>query len=143
MEEPRRKKIHHAKVVHHISGRVRIRLHKDSRHPHVFQQLKTDLGAQPGVHGVEVNQAAGSVTVKYDSQQHSASGIVGLLQDLDVLASVVMEAPLIEGTEEERSGVHSKAALTLAGALDDLDRQLSVWTGHTIDLKLLFPLGLV
>ena len=64
MEEPRRKKTHHAKVVHHIPGRVRIRLYKDSRHPHVLQQLKTDLSAQTGVHGVEVNEAAGSVELK-------------------------------------------------------------------------------
>ena len=140
MQEPTRKAKPHARVVHHIPGRMRIRLHKDSRHPHALQQLKTDLGAQPGVHGVEVNETAGSVTVTYDAQQNTAAGILGLLQDFGVLVGTVIDVPYLEA--EDHSG-HSKTALTLAGALDDLDRRLSTWTGHTVDLKLLFPLGLV
>jgi copper chaperone CopZ len=141
MEEPRREKTHHAKVVHHIPGRMRIRLHQDSRHAHVFKKLKTDLSTQPGVRGVEVNTPASSVTITYDAQQHSAASILGLLEDLDVLVSTVLDVSQVE--EEHWNGVHSKAALTLAGALDDLNRQLSQLTGHTVDLKLLFPLGLI
>ena len=143
MQESTRTAKPHARVVHHIPGRVRIRVHKDSRHPHALQQLKTDLVAQPGVHGVEVNETAGSVTVKYDSQQYSAPGILGVLQDLDTLTSLVMEAPHIEGTDKEKDGGHSKTALTVAEALDDLDRRLSALTGQTVDLRVLFPLGLV
>ncbi len=142
MKEPSHGKQHHAKVAHHIPGRVRIRIHKESRHPHILQKLKTDLDGQPGVHGVEVNEAAGSVTVKYDAQQRTSAGIFDLLQDFDVLVGTVMEAPHLEEEEEDNSG-HSKAALTMAGALDDLDRRLSELTGHTLDLRVLFPLGLV
>src|SRR5207248_1676493 len=120
--EPTRNVKPHASVVHHIPGRMRLRLHKDGRHPHVLQQLKTELDAQPGVRGVEVNETAGSVTVQYDAQQHTAAGILGLLQDFGVLVGTVIEVPHLEA--EDHSG-HSKAALTMAGALDDLDQRLS------------------
>src|SRR5215813_10277912 len=119
MKEPIQRKQHHANVAHQIPGRVRIRLHQESRHPHILQKLKTDLDGQPSVHGVEVNETAGSVTVKYDAQQHTEAGILGLLQDLDVLVGATL--PHIE-EEEENGGGHSKAALTLAGALNDLDQ---------------------
>src|SRR5215470_6684372 len=109
MQEPTGKAKPHAKVVHHIPGRMRLRLHKDSRHPHALQKLKTELDAQPGVRGVEINEAAGSVTVKYDAQQHTAAGILGLLQDFSVLVGTVVEVPHLE-EEEDHSG-HSKAAL--------------------------------
>src|SRR5215813_3628393 len=132
MKEPIQRKQHHANVAHQIPGRVRIRLHQESRHPHILQKLKTDLDGQPGVDGVEVNETAGSVTVKYNAQQHTAAGILGLLQDFDVLVGTVMEAPHIEDEDHSK---HGKAALTLAGALDDLNQQLSALTGHTVDLR--------
>jgi len=84
----------------------------------------------------------GSVTVTYDAQTHPGNGIFGLLEDLDVIVGTVLDAPHIE--EEPAAGRgHSKAAVTLAGALDDIDRRIALLTGHTLDLRVLFPLTLV
>jgi hypothetical protein len=77
----------------------------------------------------------------YDAQTHPGSGILGVLEDLDVIVGTVLDVPHIEGPAEGRG--YSKAAITLAGALDDLDRRISVLTGHTLDLRILFPLSVV
>ena len=132
--------MHHAEVASHIPRRLRVRLHRHSRHPHVMMQLKKTIEAQQGVHGVEVNHAAGSITVKYDEQTHGGMGIFDLLEDLDVIVGTVMDAPRIE--EPTEGDGHSKAAVTLAGALDNLDKSIAGLTGHTVNLRTLFPLSL-
>src|SRR5207253_536769 len=75
---------HHAEVASHIPGRLRVRLHRRSRHPHVMMQLKKTIEEHQGIHGVEVNHAAGSITVKYDEQTHGGPGIFDVLEDLEV-----------------------------------------------------------
>jgi len=132
---------HHAEVVSHIPGRLRVRLHRRSRHSHTMTRLKQAIAAQPGVHAVEVNHAAGSVTVKYDMQTHGETGVFGLLEDLDVIVGTAIDAPRIEETSPEGHGP-TKAAVTLAGALDDLDKRVAGFTGHTVNLRTLFPLSL-
>src|SRR5215831_3105572 len=102
---------HHAEVASHIPGRLRVRLHRHSRHRHVMMQLKKTIEEQQGVHGVEVNHAAGSITVKYNEQTHEGIGIFGLLEDLDVIVGTVMDASRIE--EPTEGDGYSKAAMTL------------------------------
>jgi hypothetical protein len=89
---------------------------------------------------VDVNHAAGSITIGYDPQQHSATSILHVLEDLDVIVGTALDVPhLEERTEAGGSG----PTLSLAGALDDLNQQWAAWTGNAIDLRMLFPLGLV
>ena len=87
--------IHHAEVASHIAGRLRLQLHRRSRHPHVLTHLQHALEAQQGIREVAVNHAAGSVTVKYDTQVHPGTGIFGLLDDLDIIVSTVTDAPTL------------------------------------------------
>ena len=124
---------HHAEVASHIPGRLRIRLHRRSRHPHVMMQLKKAIEEHQGIREVEVNHAAGSITVKYDERTHTGMGIFDLLEDLDVIVGTVMDAPQIEAPTEGDG--HSKAAVTLTRALDDLDKQVAGLTGHTLNLR--------
>ena len=140
MDKPEPRTVYHADVASHIPGRLRVRLHRKSRQPSVLRRLKHELTARPGVHGVEVNHAAGSVTVTYDAQAYQGTGILRLLKDLDVIVGTMLEVPHLEASADERG--HSQAALTLAEALDDLNQRLSWLTGHTLDLRVLFPLSL-
>jgi hypothetical protein len=139
MDTPQ-KPTHHAEVASHISGRLRVRLHRSSRQPHTMARLKDALEGQQGIHGVEVNHTAGSLTVKYDPQVHQGTDIWGVLEDLDILVATVMDAPQLE-IPAEGSG-HSTAAMTLTGALEDLDKRTAALTGHTLNLRTLFPLSL-
>src|SRR5215831_19149950 len=104
----------HAEVASHIPGRLRVRLHHRSRHRHVMMRLKKTIEEHQGIHGVEVNHTAGSITVKYDAQTHRETGIFDLLEDLDVIVGTVMDAPQIEAPTEGDG--HSQAAVTLTGA---------------------------
>jgi hypothetical protein len=130
----------HAEVASHIPGRLRVRIHRRSRHPHVMMRLKHTIEAHQGIHGVDVNPAAGSLTVRYDAQTYGGMGIFALLADLDVIVGTVTEAPQIEAPPEGEG--HSTAAVTLAGALADLDKRVAGLTGHTVNLRALFPLSL-
>jgi hypothetical protein len=103
-------------------------------------RLKDAIEEQEGIQGVEVNHTAGSLTVKYDPQAYQETAIWGVLKDLDVILGTTLEAPQIEAPAE--GGGHSKAAATLTGALDDLDKRAAALTGHTLNLRTLFPLTL-
>jgi hypothetical protein len=140
MQETPRRLRHHAEVASHIPGRLRVRLHRRSRHQHTMTHLKRALEGQKGIHDVEVNHAAGSLTVKYDPQAYQETAIWGVLQDLDIILGTVIDAPQIEVPPEGNG--HSKAAMTLTGALDDLDKRTAALTGHTFNLRTLFPLSL-
>jgi len=130
---------HHAQLAHHIPGRLRVRLPRGNRRSHIMERLKEDLLTQPGIHAVDVNPAAGSVTVSYNPQQYSDTGMLGLLEDLDVVIGTVLDVPHIEEGIGEKG--FSTAALSLSGALEDLNRRLATRTGNVIDLRALFPLS--
>jgi hypothetical protein len=132
--------IRHAEIASHIPGRLRVRLDRASRQPQVLHGLKEELAGCPGVHGVAVNPGAGSLTIQYDAHRYSGTGIFGVLEDLDVLVAAVLGAPRLEGPAEGRGP--SQAALTVVEALDDRDRRLYMLTGHALNLRVLFPLGL-
>jgi Heavy metal associated domain 2 len=132
--------VHHAEIASHIPGRLRVRLDRASRQPQVLHGLKEELAGCPGVHEVAVNPGAGSLTIQYDAHRYPGTGIFGVLEDLDMLVAAVTGAPRLEGPAEGRGP--SQAALTVVEALDDLDRRLFGLTGHTLNLRVLFPFGL-
>jgi hypothetical protein len=136
MKESKHGAVHHAEVASHIPGRLRVRLPRGSHRPQVLKRIKEGLEEQAGIHGVEINQTAGSATVKYDPDVHTGSGIVGLLRDLDVVVGTVLKVPHIEGEKGEQGGV------TFAEALADLNQRLTLFTGIPIDLTILLPLSL-
>ncbi len=129
-----------AKIVSHTPGRVRVRLRPQLRRPEAMQRIRSRLEREPGVHAVETNPETGSVLVHYEHGPRSLSDLVAALQDVGVIFHDVSEGP---GAVDTREGsAHSSTAQGIIGALDDLNHQLSLLTGHTIDLKLLFPFSL-
>jgi Heavy metal associated domain 2 len=117
-----------AEIASDLPGRLRLRLHRGQPHPQILDHLQATLTARPEIREVSVNPAARSLTLHYDATRHSPTGILGLLADLDVLVSAVTGAPQLED-------------LTVQ-ALDDLDRRILAVTGHQVNLRTLFPVGL-
>jgi hypothetical protein len=140
MSERRPKPEYHAVVASHIPGRLRVRMCRDCRQPQVLHHIQQGLGDCQGIQGVEVNPAAGSVTVQYDALRYPEDSIFGLLTDLDVLLGTMLNAPHIDAPAAGPG--QSQAAVTLASALDDLDHRVSALTGRRLNLRVLFPLGL-
>ena len=124
-----------------VPGRIRFKLQPDSRNPDAMKRIKDGLKTQQGVHGVRVNGANGSVTVQYDHRQHSPSGILGLLKDLDVVLETVRHLPEFEGPEQG-NGEQGKSGDFLA-AVDDLNARITAATGIPLNLKVVLPLSFV
>ena len=140
MREQRAKPQPHAVVASHIPGRLRVRLHKDSRQAPVLHHLQHERTNRPGIGEVRRNQAAGSLIVHYDTQHYPGNSLSDVLQDLDVIMGTVLEAPHL--VEPAAGPGQSQAALSLATALDDLDHHISAFTGRSLNLRVLFPFGL-
>lgn len=128
---------HHARVASAIPGRLRVKLHPAHRGQDVMDNIKRGLAPAEGVHDVKLNRSTGSITVRYDHTHHTTNSVLGLLQDLDVVAQS-MEAPGMEEPEAEvERTVRSEGFLA---AVNDLNRRVFNSTGVPVDLKIILPL---
>ncbi len=123
---------HQAKVVHASRGRARVRLDRESRKPHHLAKIKAHVEAQEGVQAVDVNTQTGSVLVKYDHETHTHEGIMSILEDINVLAGVVVPE-VAEGEEEGDK---------LTEAIKDLNTRIYRATGRKAHLGVLAFVGL-
>lgn len=134
--EPHR---HRASLVSAVPGRIRVRLarHGKSRDPGVMDAIRSRLAQREGLNAVRVNPANGSVTIDYDHHRHSLSGLLGLLEDVDIAIDSVGKMARFKLDEEagpEQSG-------SFIAAVEALNRSLRSATGLPIDLKTLLPLS--
>ena len=88
----------------------------------------------------EVNASTGSILVRYDRHCHASADVLAVLRDVGM---VVEETAGSIGLELPETGMGaSTTSVRIMDAMTDLDRQALLLTGHTVDLKLLFPLAL-
>ncbi len=111
-----------ADTLHHLPGRLRLRLAALRRNPDLAARLRSSLAALPGLAGVDVNPLTGSVLVHYDPAAGSLAGLAAALAahgiampDLPPLhpAERLGEAMLALAVE----AVLRKSAAALLGAL--------------------------
>lgn len=62
-----------ASYVHHVPGRLRVRLASVKRNERRARQLRDLLEGLPGVDGVEISTVTGSVTIAYDKADTDAA----------------------------------------------------------------------
>ena len=130
----------HGDIVSDTPGRLRIRLRPAHRHPERMEQARDHLQRQDAIDSVSTNGSTGSVTVRYDPGRTSAGEVLALLRDIGIIVRAAAQEVLPELPDESGG---STTALTLIAAVDDLDRRLSKATRRKVDLKLLFPTGLL
>lgn len=128
-----------AVVASHVPGRIRVKLHARHRDSATMEDIRRHLAAQEGIHEVRLNRACGSVTVHYDHERHSMAGILGLLEDLDVVVDSIGHLPSV-GEGFPPDGGEAPEFIT---AINDLNRRLRRATGLPVDLKLALPLTFV
>lgn len=126
-----------AQVKSHVPGRLRFKLHHKSRDPDTLEGIQRQLKTMQGIDEVRVNSANGSVTVNYDHAHHSMSGILGVLEDLDVLVESIGHLPGV-GDTNHANGVERPEFLV---AIDDLNQYIRQKTALPINLKLVLPLA--
>ena len=137
-----------ARVVHHVPGRMRIRvMGVRGSETEFFTAVQRVIGALHGVQSVRVNAASSSIVIDYrpsDTVFHLR------LQDDPTVNSWLRldgeEALLAEIDEAVTVGArylrsHSRLAETIVAAAEDLDSNLRRVSDGYLDLKVLLPLG--
>ena len=125
-----------AHVKSHVPGRLRFKLPAESRDPDTMQGIQRTLKTLEGIGEVRLNPGCGSVTVNYDHARHSMSGILGVLEDLDVVVESIGHLPSVG--ESNHTANASRPEFLIA--IDDLNQRLRRKTALPINLKLLLPL---
>lgn len=127
-----------AKIASHIHGRIRFKLHSDSRSHEAMEAIQKKLNTLEGIHDVRLNHNCGSVIVNYDKGQHSMAGILRFLEDLDVIVESVGHLPTIDTSNDAAFG---KGQTTeFIAAINDLNVRIQQSTGLPFNLKLALPL---
>ncbi|HSD82951.1 MAG TPA: hypothetical protein VLG46_03790 [Anaerolineae bacterium] len=135
--KPRKKP---AVVASHVPGRIRLKLHAQHRDQATMEEIRRHLVDREGINDVRLNPACGSVTVHYDHDQHSMSGILGFLEDLDVIVDSIGHLPDIGENGSVSNGAGAPAFIA---AVNDLNQRIRRVTGLPVDLKLALPLTFV
>jgi Heavy metal associated domain 2 len=137
-----------ATVVHHIPGRLRIRLPRESRDPRLLRELREFVEGLGGVRQVEINPVTGSILVSYHPESHEQ--IQAILQSAESAEPDFSSPPelgeadeLAEQIEKEAEflAAHSELALHIVNAVKRVNREIREASGNTVDLKVLVPAG--
>jgi Heavy metal associated domain 2 len=130
---------HVAQLASHVPGRIRIKLHHNSRRLHIIRQIEESLTLQEGIQDVKTNEATGSIRINYDTTRHDMPGIRKVLEDLDVIVSDYAGTAMPDGEAIAAAG--EKNSMTFVSAVEDLNEWLSTVTGVRMDLKIILPVG--
>jgi Heavy metal associated domain 2 len=141
---------HQAHVVHHIRGRMRVKLAHAQGDLQLLQSIQRSLSPLSGVEQVTINPITGSVLVEYDPGHHTdfhghliaqAAGTGLFVLEPPKLCEVDEIADKIE-VEAEFLAAHSDTARAVVNFVKQLNEGVKKATDNTVDLKVLLPLTL-
>jgi len=140
------------RIEHQVPGRVRMKIPAGKGNPELLQQISQVFGVIPGIEEITVNPTTGSVVLHYDAdrhdefhgnfQQHYAShgaangGLHGADTELDKLTGSI-------AAEAEFLASHSHSARAVVDFVKKLDREIKLATNNTVDLKIIFAVGII
>lgn len=137
-----------ARIVHHVPGRLRIKVLGVRAEPEFFAAVRGVIGALPGVDSVRVNRSSSSIVVDYrPADMVFKFRLLGNPQ-LDSWLRLEGEDALLAEIDQAVTagarylGPHSRLAESIVSTAEQLDSNLRVASGGFVDLKVLLPLGL-
>ena len=141
---------HHAHVIHHIPGRVRVKLPKAKGDARLLEEIRHSIAPLHGVKRVNINAATGSVLVHYDPDVHEdfhehLSAHAERTEMFALRPPEITEADKIAEkieAEAEFLAEHSESARAIVNTVKHLNEHVKQATGNAVDLKVLLPLGL-
>lgn len=127
-----------AEVVHHIAGRMRVRVPAAKSAPELSQEIQRSVETIPGVLGVRPNAALGTFVIQYDPALFG--DMIQLVTEHASKADLfVLRPPDRRDDDPPVSEVDH--------ALDDffgkVNRFVEAATGHAVNLKEVFPFGIL
>jgi len=129
---------HISTIVSSVPGRMRIKLHPMGRQRAAMERLKGKIESHEGVHRVRLNHTTGSLTLNYDHYRITKDGVLGFLEDLDVVATEL--GPGLKDSLPE-VGAGAGSSPSFLQAIEDLSLRLWRRTGIRLNLKLALPLS--
>ena len=141
---------HPASVMHHVRGRIRVRVPAGRHNRQLLEQLQQSIAPIAGVRYVKINPATGSLLVEYDHAQHGDFHET-LRQHGESEKLYVLTPPAISEVDElaekiEREAqflaAHSELARQIVDGFTHVNLALRRATNNNLDLKVLLPLGL-
>jgi hypothetical protein len=141
---------HEAHVIHHIPGRMRVKLPGAKGHHQVLRHIQQSIVPMPGIQRVEINPATGSVLVYYDPGQHEAfhTQLAEHAMQADLFALKPPELTEVDEiaakieAEAEFLAAQSEIARSMIDVVKQIDTGIKRATNNNVDLKVLLPLGL-
>lgn len=139
----------HVRVVHHVPGRVRLKVPHVKGSRSLSKRIEDIAGAVPGVHSVEASPITGSVVVRYDKNDpRTRERLKRALDDMNTLLSIALpevgetqEAVKVLAPDLEALAGRFPATRGIIDSLKASDRKVKQASGGVIDLKTLFPLA--
>jgi Heavy metal associated domain 2 len=144
------------RIEHQVPGRVRMKIRAGKGNPDLLKRISELFGGIPGVEEITVNPTMGSVVLHYDAGRidefqgsfrqryatqrtaggSASGGMHGADTELDQLTSSI-EAQV------EFLASHSHSARAVVDFVRELDREVKLVTNNTVDLKIIFAVGLI
>lgn len=141
---------HQAHVVHHIRGRMRVKLAHAKGDLQLLQSIQRSLSPLSGVKQVTINPITGSVLIEYEPNHH-ADFHSQLIAQAEATNLFVFETPKSSEVDEitdkidvgaEFLAAHSDTARAVVNFVKQLNEGVKKATDNTVDLKVLLPLTL-
>lgn len=141
---------HSAKVIHHVRGRIRLKVPAGRGNRQLLEQMQQAISPMTGVCNVTINPSTGSLLVEYDHSGHEHFHEV-LAQHGERENLFMLEAPAISEVDELAANIereaqflasHSDLARQVVDGFNQVNRSLRRATNNNLDLKVLLPLGL-
>jgi hypothetical protein len=144
------------KIEHQVPGRVRMKIPAGKGNPELLKQISDVFAVIPGIEGIVVNPATGSVVLNYDTDRHDEfhgalrehhdahnamhGGANGLMHGADTELDKLTNS--IEA-EAEFLAQHSHSARAVVDFVKMLDHEVKRATNNSIDLKIVFAVGII
>lgn len=140
---------HHAYVVHHVRGRMRLRLPRAKGDAAALNEIREFVCSIPGVSKVEVNPVTGSVLVQYDhtTQPEFQDELQRRGESEELLSLVMPEVAAAETVakvvEDDATllAQHSRAARAIVQLFDRFDLRIRRATNNAVGLQVLLLFG--
>ena len=127
-----------AELVHHIAGRMRIRVSSAKGDAEQLEHIRGSLTKLPGVLGVAINPGIGTLIIHYDPALFSE-----VIQRITEHASQA-DLFILRPPDQENDRPHvSQVDRSLDQFFLNANRIVETATGHAINLKELFPFGII
>jgi hypothetical protein len=135
-------------IAHQVPGRLRIKIPAGKGNPELLKQISETFGVIPGIEQITVNPTTGSIVLHYDADRHDEfhgtfqHHYGAYSQDHPPRTEIDDLTCRIEDEAEFLAG-HSRSARAVVDFVKKVDRDIKTATNNTIELKIVFAVGII